>query len=146
MKTHLILIVALCFMMSGCLDSEGDYQQLLEEKNALVQELDLAQKENEILNHVLADVTKEREILLATLNPQSAPVALDDGTSADPASASSVAMPTPSGKYHVVGKQDYLSKIAVQYGTNIGVLLELNPQIKTRRDYFVSEGERINLP
>ena len=144
MKTRLILIIALCFMMGGCLDSESDYQQLLEEKNALVQELDLAQKENEILNNVLADVTKEREILLATLTPQSAPIALDDGTSAAPAASTPLA--TPSGKYHVVGKQDYLSKIAVKYGTTIAVLLELNPQIKTRRDYFVSEGERISLP
>ncbi|MDR2934543.1 MAG: hypothetical protein LBV70_01465, partial [Candidatus Adiutrix sp.] len=53
---------------AGCLNSEADYQALLEENNTLSEELAEARKENEILARALADIKREQETLQLLLN------------------------------------------------------------------------------
>lgn len=58
---------------TGCLNSESDYQQLVEEKESLKAELAAATKENEILTEAISNIRREQEnlqILVRTARSQ----------------------------------------------------------------------------
>jgi len=63
------LVVVLAGLAAlGCLNSEADFQALLEENETLGAELAEAKKENEILTRALADIKQEQETLQLLLN------------------------------------------------------------------------------
>ena len=70
---RLFLTVIICLMacpISGCFNSESEYDRLVKEKNELAQQLALAQEENLILSQALASVTAEQERLQEVLNTE----------------------------------------------------------------------------
>jgi LysM repeat protein len=192
---------------SGCLNSEADFQALLEEIATLSEELAEAHKENEILTRALTDIKREQETLqlllnagkrglaagrasrpLAALAPGEDQAAAATGVdeeewqtplepAAEPAAAASAveapasepaaapaapaaeavavqAAPAPaapaarssSGRYYVTKPGDVLSQIAQANQTTVAKLLELNPNLRNRRDYIIYNNERLRLP
>lgn len=53
---------------TGCLNSESDYQQLVEEKESLKAELATATRENEILTEAMHNIRREQENLQILVN------------------------------------------------------------------------------
>jgi LysM repeat protein len=180
---------------AGCLNSEADFQALLEENATLSAELAEAHKENEILTRALADIRREQETLQLLLNagkrglsagraslPLAALAPGEDQASAatggdeeewqtpleptaeavaGPASAPAVeapatvapvpAAPAPaarssSGRYYITKPGDVLSHIAQENQTTVARLLELNPNLRNRRNYVIYNNERLRLP
>ncbi|MDR2935447.1 MAG: LysM domain-containing protein [Candidatus Adiutrix sp.] len=199
---------------AGCLNSEADYQALLEENNTLSEELAEARKENEILARALADIKREQETLQLLLNTgkrnlnagrvnsplaalaageeqapaaeggqeeewqtpaepgASAPAAAEataevpaapapagpadeaaaavpavEASAASEAEASADPAPRSSGpRYYVTKPGDVLSHIAQANQTTVAKLLELNPNLRNRRNYVIYNNERLRLP
>jgi hypothetical protein len=50
------------------------------------------------------------------------------------------------GRYYVTKPGDVLSYIARANQTTVAKLLELNPNLRNRRDYMIYENERLRLP
>jgi hypothetical protein len=71
-----------------------------------------------------------------------------------PARASVSAAPAPEsapdpaggGRYYVTKSGDVLSNIARANRTSVAKLLELNPNLRNRRDYVIYANERLRLP
>lgn len=78
----LVLAVPLvaCLSLSGCFNSESDYQQLVEEKESLKGELDAAARENDILTGALHNVRKEQESLQILVNTARSRIASETST------------------------------------------------------------------
>jgi LysM repeat protein len=54
--------------------------------------------------------------------------------------------PARSSRYYVTKPGDVLSYIARANQTTVAKLLELNPNLRNRRDYMIYENERLRLP
>jgi hypothetical protein len=65
--------------------------------------------------------------------------------SADPDAESAPAQ-TGGGRYYVTKSGDVLSNIARANRTTVAKLLELNPNLRNRRDYVIYANERLRLP
>ena len=155
---------------AGCLNSEADFQALLEENNTLGEELAEARQENEILAKALEDIKREQEELQRLLNagksnlnagrigrPASASAPGRDQAQAaggdhwedewqtpqDPANAPA---PAASNRYYVAKPGDVLSSVARANRTSVARLLELNPSLRNRRNYIIYANERLRLP
>lgn len=63
-----------------------------------------------------------------------------------PAPAPTPAPAAPSGRVYVTKPGDVLATIARRHNTTVDVLLELNPQIRNRRNYMIWENDKIQLP
>ena len=158
------------FGAAGCFSSEAEYQALLEDNNTLSAELTEARQENEILSRALDDIKREQESLLLLLNAgksnltsgrASLPAALQLGGGApqavapDPEESQASRPPAPAplraaaqegGRIYVTRPGDVLTNIAQANRTTVARILELNPHLRSRRNYMIYENERIRLP
>jgi LysM repeat protein len=157
----------------GCLNTEADFQALLEENNVLSEELSEVKRDNEILTRALDDIRREEEALQLLLSAgknslnagraslPSVAVAADgdqaqvSGGDLDemqtPRPPAAPTAPTtqaqnPGGRYYVTKAGDVLSYIARANDTTVARLLELNPNLRNRRDYMIYANERLRLP
>jgi 2-oxoglutarate dehydrogenase E2 component (dihydrolipoamide succinyltransferase) len=60
--------------------------------------------------------------------------------------ATARAQAAPSGRYYVTKSGDVLSNIARANRTTVAKLLELNPNLRNRRNYMIYDNERLLLP
>ncbi|UQZ90135.1 hypothetical protein C4J81_13370 [Deltaproteobacteria bacterium Smac51] len=167
-------VLAASILTTGCLNSEGEYNRLTEERDALTTELATARRENEILTAALNNITQEKERLEAALSPyQPAPAQAAGGDAAAAAASAGDAVValagdtdviaqaadgaagqtegtagqvTAGGKVHVAQRGDTLSNIATRYNTTLQELLALNPYLQRRNGYMVWENDNIQLP
>lgn len=179
MACRAIMIMPLllaCLPLTGCLNSESDYQQLVEEKELLKAELAAAAKENEILTGALHNIRKEQETLQILVNtarsrissetstapPSTAPLQPLTGDAptiswggwewAIPPDAFSdnagggSAATSSSGRVYRPKSGDVLSSIASRHNTSVAELVRLNPYLKERRNYMIRETDEILLP
>lgn len=157
--------LAATVLTTGCLNSEGEYNQLTEERDALAEEVTRARQENEILTAALKNIEEEKARLAAALKPYQPALAAGDAAGAPPATptvdatadaaaqagatgettATEPAAP-PTNPVHVAQRGDTLSNIATRYSTDMQTLLNLNPYLLRRNDYMVWENDNIQLP
>ena len=178
------LSIAVVFLAGtvGCVNSEADFQALLEENNALSAELVEVRQENEILSRALEDVKREQEELQLLFNagksklnagrvsPPSGLAAAggdqvpggdrweDDWQAPQPQAAivppppppapasAPVSPPAQGTRVYITKDGDVLSNIARANNTTVARILELNPNLRNRRNYMIYANERLRLP
>lgn len=162
----------------GCLNSEKDYELLVNENKSLAEGLQTVETENAILNRALDNIKIEKQSLQKSLdaihNYNRIAVVANDGARAPLPPAQNVSgneeadmvgddywveasTPAPAmrparggtggaGKIYITQPNDVLSSIAEKHNTTTARLLELNPQIRNRRDYMIWADDEIVLP
>lgn len=161
---------------TGCLNSESDYQQLVEEKETLKAELSTATTENEILTEAMQNIRREQESLQILVNTARSRMASDNSNlppSTAPLQPLTGDAPTiswggwdwaippdaypdavenrpssspSSGRVYRPKPGDVLSSIAARHNTSVSELIRLNPYLKSRRNYMIWETDEIALP
>jgi LysM repeat protein len=134
--TPLLAAFALAAVLSGCGGvSEDELNKIKEENVSLAAELEREKRKAEILNQALAAAYKERDRLVEALE---APLEIPQ--------EEAEANPPVAPRIYRVKTGDTLSRIAYSHQTTTGVLVTLNPYLRTRRDLMVWEGDKILLP
>ena len=143
-------------MTTGCFNSDEEYRNLVEEKDALAAELAKANHENDILNRALYNVRQEEDRLQDLLSagnmpdlPMPTPSAgggssprLSSGQSAPAAPAAT----STERRTYKTRPGDTLSTIANRNNTTVERLIELNPFLQQRRNFMIYDTDVLTLP
>jgi hypothetical protein len=138
--------------------------------------LEAANRENEILTRALDNIKREQEVLQILLNTSRSQLTGASGAPLPPLSGepsptvswggwewsipadalpdpafspeTQTAAPPPvaSGRTYQPRPGDVLSAIAARNNTTVEELVELNPFLRSRRNYMIWETDRIRLP
>lgn len=170
-----LFLVPVLLAATGCFNSESEYEQVVSDRDSYAAQLAAAKEENEILKQALADVTAEQEKLQSLLDversrlvagavplgtgggatapgvPPTPDTADDDDIWVEPSTVPESEVqrdppPASSGRVYVVKPGDVLYYIASRNNTTVEAILELNPQLRERRNYMIHENEKIRLP
>lgn len=169
-----IPLMLVLLLAGGCFKSESEYQEVVDRKEQLKNELAAATTENEILKTALDKINVEHQSLEGMVNAGRG--SLTDGLISSGGDSSSSPLPPPtdqevvswggwewpippdsgssgsrsssssSGRVYKPKSGDVLSSIAERHNTTVRELVELNPFLKDRRNYMIRESDEIILP
>jgi LysM repeat protein len=136
----IIAFLLAAWLAPGCGGvSEDELNKIKEENMALAAELESERRKADLLGKALASAYQERDRLAEALE---APLEAPGPEAAEGGEAAAPAAP----RVYQVKTGDTLSQIAAAHGTTTGVLIDLNPYLRARRDLMVWENDRLNLP